>query len=106
MDQLENDVVAQGHTVIGREVHARIPGTRHAKGNYRKYDLVTEKDGYLFLHESKNGPGATYEPSQKAMDDLFTETGLVLYGRYARRAGIAGYLDPSRFVINVVHQDV
>ncbi|MFF9662122.1 polymorphic toxin-type HINT domain-containing protein, partial [Streptomyces althioticus] len=105
-DQLESDVVAQGHTVVGREVHARIPGTRHAKGNYRKYDLVTMKDGYIYLHESKNGPGANYEPHQKAMDDLFTETGLILYGRYARRGGIAGYLDPSRFVINVVHQDV
>jgi len=106
VDHLERELRAAGHDIVGREVHARIPGTRHAKGNYRKYDLVTQKDGYIFLHESKNGPGARYEPDQEAMDNLFTETGLILYGRFARKAGIKGYHDPSRFVIAIHYLDV
>ncbi|MFM9615180.1 polymorphic toxin-type HINT domain-containing protein [Streptomyces niveiscabiei] len=47
VDQLESDLVTQGHGVVGREVHARIPGTRHAKDNYRKYDLLAQKDGCI-----------------------------------------------------------
>jgi hypothetical protein len=56
--------------------------------------------------ESCTGPGARYEPDQEAMDNLFMETGLILYGRYARKAKIAGYHLPSKFVISIRYLDV
>jgi RHS repeat-associated protein len=102
VDMVEADLLADGHVVVGREVHVQMPGTiRGAKGSYRKFDLATIKDDTLIFHEVKNGPRAWYRHRQRDFDDTLMQVGGIPYG--PKSGALADqYLSPEEFVINIM----
>lgn len=97
--------MADGHTVIGREVHVQIPGTvRGEAGSYRKFDVVTRKDGIIYFFESKNGPRARYESDQRRRDSMLNELGAIPYGDRALDLDDV-YLHPGQFVIITIFRN-
>jgi hypothetical protein len=105
VDLLEAELLADGHTVIGREVHVQIPGTvRGEAGSYRKFDVVTRKDGIIYFFESKNGPRARYESDQRRRDSMLNELGAIPYGDRALDLDDV-YLHPGQFVIITIFRN-
>ncbi|WP_418961258.1 polymorphic toxin-type HINT domain-containing protein [Streptomyces tritici] len=102
VSRAEKELTAAGHRVLGKEFHIQLPGlVRGSKGSYRKFDLVTEKDGVLFFHEVKNGRRAGYGWRQRRMDDALMQVGGIPYGSGA--GSMAGnWLSPEEFVINII----
>ncbi|WP_193318955.1 DNRLRE domain-containing protein [Nonomuraea phyllanthi] len=100
VQRLTAKLQANGHKILGYEVHMRVPGLS-GKGSFRKYDIVSQKNGLYYLHESKAGPKNYYKSSQKRLDDLISWSGGIAFGPQATAAGMRGWYDPSMLVITM-----